>query len=67
LGTLFFAVLLEFMFWKAYKFSIPLFAFFVFSFWLSMFSKDIATQTQLWIGLGLWGINKNKMNTELID
>ncbi len=56
-GTFFFAVLLGFMFWKAYKFSIPLFVFFVFSFWLSMFSKDIATQTQLWIGLGLWGIN----------
>lgn len=55
-GTIFFGILLALIFWKSYKYSIPLFIFFLFSFWLAMFSKDITTQTQLWIGIALLGI-----------
>ncbi len=58
IGSIFFGVLLGLMFWRAYKFSIPIFIFLLFSFWLAMFSKDISTQTQLWIGIALWGIKE---------
>ncbi|MCF6271085.1 MAG: O-antigen ligase family protein [Melioribacteraceae bacterium] len=53
MGSIFFAGLFGLIFWKSYKFSIPLFIFLLFSFWLAMFSKDIATQTQLWIGIAV--------------
>ena len=58
IGSLFFGILLVLMFWKSYKFSIPIFVFLLFSLWLAMFSKDISTQTQLWIGMGLIGIRR---------
>ncbi|MDA3907441.1 MAG: O-antigen ligase family protein [Bacteroidales bacterium] len=62
IGSIFFLALLALIFWRAYKFSIPLFVFLLFSFWLAMFSKDIPTQTQLWIGMAVLGIKKRKGN-----
>lgn len=58
IGSVFFGILFGLIFWRAYKYSIPLFVFLLFSFWLAMFSKDIATQSQLWIGLALIGQRK---------
>jgi O-antigen ligase len=63
-GTIFFLWLFWGMFTKAYKFSLYIFAFLAFSFWLAMFSKDIATQTQLWIGIVIMTINGNKIVNE---
>ena len=63
LGSIFFGVLLTLMFWESYKFSIPIFIFLIFSFWLAMFSKDISTQAQLWIGVGVIGLAKKNLFT----
>ncbi len=61
IGSILFGVLLGLMFWRAYKYSIPLFVFLLFSFWMAMFSKDIATQTQLWIGMAVLGKSNFKL------
>jgi len=59
-GSVYFGILIAVMLSLAYKYFKSFFVFLIFSLWLAMFSKDIATQTQLWIGLALLGIKKRE-------
>ena len=57
-GILFCIYLLYLIFSSAKKVSIEVFIFFLFALWLAMFSKDISSQSLLWIGLAFVGVGR---------
>ena len=57
-GILFCIYLLYLIFSSAKKISIEVFIFFLFALWLAMFSKDISSQSLLWIGLAFVGVGR---------
>lgn len=59
-GILIILSLIFLIFKWTYKFSILIFFYFIYPFGLSLFSKDIATQTLLWIGLAFIFIKREK-------
>lgn len=59
-GQLIVLSLIFLIFKWTYRFSILIFFYFIYSFGLSLFSKDIATQTLLWIGLAFIFIKRGK-------
>jgi len=63
-GILFCIFLLYLIFSSAKKESTEVFIFFLFALWLAMFSKDIPTQSLLWIGLAFVGIGKERLRTQ---
>ena len=63
-GILFCAFLLYLIFSSAKKASPEVFIFFLFALWLAMFSKDIATQSLLWIGLAFVGMGRGGFRTK---
>ena len=55
-GLLLLLLLLYIIFSSARKVSLEVFIFFLFALWLAMFSKDIPSQSLLWIGIAFYGI-----------
>jgi len=63
-GILFCIYLLYLIFSSAKKISIEVFIFFLFALWLAMFSKDISSQSLLWIGLAFVGVGRKGFRTQ---
>jgi len=63
-GILFCIFLLYLIFSSAKKVSTEVFIFFLFALWLAMFSKDISTQSLLWIGLAFVGVGRGGFRTQ---
>ena len=59
-GLLLVVLLILFILKKSYTVSYKLFALIFFSLWLAQFSKDIPSQTTLWVGIAFIAIYKNK-------
>ena len=63
-GILLCTFLLYIIFSSAKKVSTEVFIFFIFALWLAMFSKDIPTQSLLWIGLAFVGVGREGFRTQ---
>ena len=63
-GVLLLLFLLYIIFSSARKVSIEVFIFFLFALWLAMFSKDIPSQSLLWIGLGFYGMKDSRLSID---
>ena len=55
-GVLLLLLLFYIIFSSARKVSVEVFIFFLFALWLAMFSKDIPSQSLLWIGIAFYGV-----------
>jgi len=67
-GILLCIFLLYLIFSSAKKISTEVFIFFLLALWLAMFSKDIPTQSLLWIGLAFYGFEKDeRINIEMFE
>lgn len=63
-GILLLLFLLYIIFSSTKKISVEVLLFFLFALWLAMFSKDIPSQSLLWIGLAFYGLKEMKLKIE---
>lgn len=61
-GVLLLLFLLYLIYSSTKKISVEIFIFFLFALWLAMFSKDIPSQSLLWIGLGFLGLKNSRLS-----